>query len=98
MGRGRESTAGALTDALMKRLLSLAVTVGGLVVLCGTIFWWFTRREISTMAVCTDGQVCTEYFDLKDGVAFRSLCPSKGGEEYPLPKECTRSGNDCRCP
>jgi hypothetical protein len=82
----------------MKRRLSLAVAVGGLVVLCGSIFWLFTRRETSTMAVCTGGQVCTEYFYLKDGVAFRSVCPSEGGEEYPLPQRCTRSGNDCRCP
>jgi hypothetical protein len=76
---------------------SLAWKVGGLALLCGVVYLWYTRSEISTMAICADGQVCTDYFYLKDGLPVRTVCPSKGGEEYPLPKSCTRSGGECHC-
>jgi len=41
-----------------------------------------TRQELSTRQVRYRGQLCTEYFDLKDGMEVRAECPSRGGEWY----------------
>ena len=81
----------------MKRYAFLAAGVAALLMICGGAFWVFKRSDISTRVVCTDGRVCTEYFGLKDGLPVDSVCPSEGGERYPLPDGCTRTGNDCRC-
>jgi hypothetical protein len=45
---------------------------------------WFliSRPELSTRLVRYNGQLCTEYFDLKDGMERRAECPSRGGEPY----------------
>jgi hypothetical protein len=42
----------------------------------------FTRREIRTRRVKFRDQICTEYFDLKDGRPVRVECPSRGDESY----------------
>jgi hypothetical protein len=41
-----------------------------------------TRPELSTRQVRYNGQLCTEYFDRKDGMERRTECPSRGGESY----------------
>lgn len=81
----------------MKRYMFLVIGVGTLALGGGGVFWWFTRADISTRAVCTGGQICTESFSLKDGLPVRSVCPSEGGEHDPLPPGCTRIGGDCNC-
>ena len=42
----------------------------------------FTRRDVRTRQVRYNGELCTEYFDTKDGVEVRAVCPSQGGEWY----------------
>lgn len=79
----------------MKRLAALAVAGGTLLAIGAAAIWLlFVRADISTRAVCVDGQVCTEYFNLKDGVPVDSVCPSQGGETYPLSAPCARPGGD----
>jgi hypothetical protein len=41
-----------------------------------------TRRDIRTRQVRYKGELCTEYFDTKDGMEVRAVCPSHGGEWY----------------
>jgi hypothetical protein len=81
----------------MKWFKSLLGGVAALALLGGGILWWFTRDELSTRVVCTNGQVCTEYFSVKDGLPVRSTCPSEGGEKYPLSVDCIRVGSSCSC-
>jgi hypothetical protein len=40
------------------------------------------RRDIRTRQVRYNGELCTEYFDTKDGLPIRAECPSRGGEWY----------------
>ena len=42
----------------------------------------FTRPDIRTRLVRYRGERCTEYFDTKDGLPVRVVCPSRGGEWY----------------
>jgi hypothetical protein len=58
---------------------SVLALVVGLLVWCAVML---TRAELSTRLVRYDGQLCTEYFDLKDGMPVRAECPSRGGEWY----------------
>lgn len=56
-----------------------------LAVFVGAAVWYgvmFTRPDLSTRLVKYNGQLCTEYFDLKDGMEVRAECPSRGGEWY----------------
>ena len=41
-----------------------------------------TRRDVRTRQVRYNGELCTEYFDTKDGIEVRAVCPSRGGEWY----------------
>ena len=41
-----------------------------------------TRPDIGTRQVRYNGELCTEYFDAKDGIGVRAECPSRGGEWY----------------
>ena len=81
----------------MKPYRSLVFGFVTLLAICGGVFGWFTRPDISTRVVCARGQVCTEYFNLKDGVTVRAVCPRVGGERCGLRDGCTRVENDCRC-
>ena len=81
----------------MKHYRALVFAGGTLLAICGGAFRWFTHPDISTRVVCTQGQVCTEYFNLKDGLTIRAVCPSVGGERYGLRHGCERVGSDCRC-
>jgi hypothetical protein len=56
----------------------LAVAAAGL----GLLGILRSRPELGTRQVRYAGQLCTEYFDLKDGVERRAECPSHGGESY----------------
>ena len=77
----------------MRRVRKIAALAGVVVALSAAILWLFTRREASTRIVCIDGHVCTEHFNLKDGMPIDTVCPSQGGESYPLPEGCTRSNS-----
>jgi len=81
----------------MRRLRPLLLGIAAFIVAAGLVFWWFTREETGTRQVCSDGQVCTESFSLKDGLPVRAVCPSTGGEQYGLPDGCTKLGSNCRC-
>lgn len=48
------------------------------------------RPELATRQVRYNGQLCTEYFDLKDGMERRAECPSRGGESYADTTEARR--------
>jgi hypothetical protein len=80
------------------RMRAFALGLGLGVVMCGGMIWLFARPQTSTRAVCVDGRVCTEIFNLKDGQPVRTACPSKGDETYPLRDGCTTDGHACRCP
>ena len=41
-----------------------------------------TRPDIRTRQVRYNGELCTEYFDTKTGIAVRAECPSRDGEWY----------------
>jgi hypothetical protein len=56
--------------------------VGLAAVLLLLVGFWFTRPELATRQVRYGGQLCTEYFSLKDGMEVRAECPSRGGESY----------------
>jgi len=43
------------------------------------------RPALATRQVRYNGQLCTEYFDLKDGMERRAECPSRGRESYTDP-------------
>jgi hypothetical protein len=77
--------------------MSLTAGIASLALIGGGVLWWFSRQDISTRLVCTAGQICTEYFSLKDGLPVRSVCPSEGREKYPLRPGCTRVGGECTC-
>jgi hypothetical protein len=76
----------------------VGIGVGIAAAIWGAVLWLAMRPGTSTRLTCVDGQVCTESFNVKDGLPVRSVCPSEGGERYPLRPGCTRSGNTCRCP
>ena len=82
----------------MRTMGMVGIGVGIAAAVWGGVIWFAVREETSTRLSCVDGQVCTEYFSLKDGRTVRSVCPSEGGEKYPLGPTCARSGNACRCP
>ena len=74
----------------MTRRAAIAVAGATLLAIGAGAYWLFAHADVSTRAVCVDGQVCTEYFSLKGGLPVRSVCPSEGGERYPLSGPCTR--------
>jgi hypothetical protein len=82
----------------MKTMGMVGIGVGIAAAVWGGVLWFSARTETSTRLICVDSQVCTEYFSLKDGSPVRSVCPSEGGERYPLRPGCTRSGKTCQCP
>jgi hypothetical protein len=87
----REGASGS--KRLLKRYAALAIAAAALLAIGAAALWLlFVRADISTRAVCVDGQVCTEYFNLKDGLPVDSVCPSEGGERYPLSAPCTKPG------
>lgn len=61
-----------------QRYLAGAVAIG-VVALAAFVF---TRPDIRTRQVRYNGELCTEYFDTKDGLEVRAVCPSRGGEWY----------------
>jgi hypothetical protein len=58
--------------------VTAAIVIG--LVAVGAIL--FSRPEIRTRRVKYRNQICTEYFDLKDGMPVRAECPSRGAERY----------------
>ena len=63
----------------LKRWYLLGGVAVGLLVLA---LLELNRRDIRTRQVRYNGELCTEYFDTKDGVEVRAECPSRGGEWY----------------
>jgi len=45
----------------------VGIGVGIAAAVWGGVIWFAVREETSTRLSCVDGQVCTEYFSLKDG-------------------------------
>jgi hypothetical protein len=58
----------------------VAVVVAVLAVILLSVL--LSRTEVGTRQVRYGEQLCTEYFDLKDGIERRAVCPSRGGESY----------------
>ena len=81
----------------MRALRAIAALSGVVLALSAVFLWLVTRTDVSTRAVCVDGQVCTERFRLKDGLPVETVCPSAGHERYPLAPGCARSGGACDC-
>lgn len=70
----------AASKARVRRGLYLAIPLTGAVVAGGLLL--LGRQDIQTRQVRYNGQLCTEYFDAKDGIEVRAECPSRGGERY----------------
>ena len=81
----------------MKILRGLLVAGVACLAFASLVLWVFTREEVGSRLMCSDGRVCTEYFSLKDGLGVRWKCPSVGHEQYGLPESCERIGDGCRC-
>ena len=73
-----------LAMGILGSLFGIAVLVLRLAILgfIGYGAFMLARRDIRTRQVRYNGELCTEYFDTKDGMEVRAVCPSHGGEWY----------------
>ena len=62
------------------RCWQIVIVLG--IALPGLLLVLWGRPDIRTRRVRYRGQLCTEYFNSKDGLEVRAECPSRGGEWY----------------